>query len=542
MRNPEASNYCLQLGTNMANAGRFLEAIVAYQDAVKYDPRNAIAWSNLSSALLGIGRTEDARGAAQKALRIAPGMPEALCNLSVAQMGAGDYADSEEAARRALRLRPDMPAALANLAAVLQHLGRAHEAIEIGQKAVEKAPDSPQVWANLSAAYLEVGNPHAAVSAGAHAADLAPGFSGGAFNLANAMRAAGRLDDAIGWYRKALLLQPDYAEGRTNLAQALLAAGRWDEGWKEYEARWGIRGVAQGYLKTDKPQWRGEPCEGMTIFIYNEQGLGDTIQFCRYAPLVAGRGALVVLRVQASLVRLLAESFSGIAGISVISTDDPIPPFDYHCPIMSLPLAFGTTEATVPAHPYLKASPNVVAAIVKPLRVGLAWEGNPYTDRPRLSLLNSRRSIALERLVDLPDVPGTTFFSLQKDGSGRAGGRMIDLMREVTDFDDTASIIAGLDLVISVDTSVAHLAGAMGKPVWMLDRFDPCWRWMLGREDTPWYPTMRIFRQERPGDWGGVIQRVVSELRAVCASLSKHPRTSGAQNALSPLIDPESPE
>jgi len=267
-----------------------------------------------------------------------------------------------------------------------------------------------------------------------------------------------------------------------------------------------------------QPQWRGQSAEKRTLLIHAEQGLGDSLQFCRYAPLAAARGLKVVLEVQRPLVRLL-RSLSGVE--LVVEAGGELPSFDFHCPMLSLPLALDTTLATVPSAAfYLQADRALIAAwrtrlAARPgLRIGLAWAGRSRIHASELAAVDRRRSIALDHLAPLFDLPGFQFFSLQKDDpKAPADVPLTDFMDEMEDFADTAALIANLDLVISVDTAIAHLAAALGKPVWLLNRYDSCWRWLRTREDSPWYPSLRMFRQPAAGDWRTVIERVGAELR-----------------------------
>jgi len=307
---------------------------------------------------------------------------------------------------------------------------------------------------------------------------------------------------------------------------ALLARGDYPAGWHEHEWRWQTPRL-QGSLPTSpKPLWRGEPAAGKTLLVLCEQGLGDTLQFCRYAPLAAAAGLRVIVATQAPLVRLL-KTLPGVD--QLISLGDRIPAFDLFCPMMSLPLALDTTLETVPANmPYLRADPQLQAHWqtrlgVRPdkvKRVGLIWAGNPRRDSQNklLWLTDQRRSIDPIHLAPLFDLPNLEFYSLQKDGTPPPPEfKLIDFMPEMQDFADTAALIANLDLVISVDTSSAHLAGALNKPIWLLDRFDPCWRWLTGRVDSPWYPALHIYRQNNPGDWRGVISDVSRDLKIFSA-------------------------
>jgi hypothetical protein len=349
-----------------------------------------------------------------------------------------------------------------------------------------------------------------------------------AVNLGFLLMRLGRRRQAIACYRTALRLHPESAVAHVNLGMALLSLGDLENGWTAYEWRW--QTPAGRRLRRDfrQPQWTGQRAQGCTLLIHAEQGFGDTLQFCRYASLAKARGLRVVLEVPAALVRLLR----GLSGVSaVIAEGESLPHFDLHCPMLSLPLALSTTLATVPgATPYLFADPPEAAAWRARLaalgpapRVGLVWAGAHRADDPLAAGIDRRRSMQREQMTRLLDVPDIVFFSLQmggtqpdciehpRKGNGKPG--LIDYTGALRDFADTAALVANLDLVIAVDTAVAHLAGALGKPVWLLDRFDHCWRWLAGRVDSPWYPTMRIYRQPAPGDWDAVLRAVARDLR-----------------------------
>ncbi|MEA2737731.1 MAG: hypothetical protein QOH05_1038, partial [Acetobacteraceae bacterium] len=305
----------------------------------------------------------------------------------------------------------------------------------------------------------------------------------------------------------------------------LLTMGRLEEGFREYEARWEVEAMGGPAPVLSQPRWTGQALNGETVVLYAEQGFGDTLQFCRYAPMVAAAGGRVVLVVPKALRRLLA----GLDSVAEVLCEDdgPLPDFDYHCPLLSLPLAFGTTLATIPGPAsYLGADPAPWAeflASCSGLKVGLVWAGKSRAEQPHAVAIDKRRSMRLSDMAPLLSVPGCTFVSLQL-GYPAAQMQALpaevmphDVSRRLEDWADTAGLIAGLDLVIAVDTAVVHLAGALGKPVWMLNRFDSCWRWFLNRDDTPWYPSMRQFRQTSRGDWAGVIERVRDALEiAAC--------------------------
>ncbi|MBM4220713.1 MAG: tetratricopeptide repeat protein, partial [Gammaproteobacteria bacterium] len=340
-------------------------------------------------------------------------------------------------------------------------------------------------------------------------------------NLGNALQAAGRLDEALRSHDRALALKPDFPDARWNKAFALLLQGDFAAGWPLFESRWELPGNRPAAI-SDRPLWLGDaPLAGRTLLVHHEQGLGDTLQMLRYVPLLAAQGARVVVQVPATLAAL-AATVAGVA--SVVTAGEPLPDHDLHCPCMSLPLACRTTLATIPASvPYL-AVPDAPGALWRArldearsaqrtgLHVGIAWSGSSAHRNDR------QRSLALRELLPLLELPAE-FHSLQKEyrpGEGEqlgTQGRVHDWSARLDTLADTAALIAGLDLVISVDTSVAHLAGALGKPVWLLLPAAPDYRWLLERSDSPWYPTMRLFRQQHAGNWAPVIDALTGTLR-----------------------------
>ncbi len=393
-----------------------------------------------------------------------------------------------------LRLDPDHANATLNLGVIRQSLGHLEEAETLYRRARALGADEPRVCNNLALALAELG----------------------------------RLEAAELVCRDALVANPDYAEAAVNLGMILLAQFRMEEGWPWYEARWRVQPLVSLRHLPAETRWTGmEPIAGKTILLMGEQGFGDDLQFCRYAPRVAGLGARVVLAVPATLSRLLG-SLAGVA--QVVSQEDPLPAFDLHCPLMSLPMAFATTEQTIPSQvPYLAADPDEIASwhasIPTPgtredgtsgLRIGLVWAGASRPQQPHAAAIDRRRSMAMEQMAPLGELPGHVFVSLQLGPPAAeidsASFPLIDVASRLNDFADTAALVAALDLIITVDTAVAHLAGALGKPVWLLSRHDACWRWGRDRDDSPWYPTMRLFRQTTPGDWAGVMERVAASL------------------------------
>jgi hypothetical protein len=325
-------------------------------------------------------------------------------------------------------------------------------------------------------------------------------------NLGTALTALGRPELGLGSYRRAIALAPDDADAHVNAAYNLLLLGRLDEGFRLQEWRWRTRRFAGQLRGFAQPHWRGEALAGRTVLLHAEQGLGDTIQFSRFATLVAARGGAAILEVQQPLARLFAGR---LPGVRVLAEGETLPAFDLHCPLLSLPLAFGTDLASIPPPTALAVGSGPVAH-AQP-RVGLAWSGNAWHAKDR------DRSIPLENLLPLLGC-GASLFGLQPEVRAAdravlvAAPQIVDFGRGFADFADTAAAILSLDLVVSVDTSVAHLAATLGKPTWLLLPFAPDWRWMLGRVDSPWYPSMRLFRQPAAGDWASVVARVRAEL------------------------------
>jgi hypothetical protein len=400
----------------------------------------------------------------------------------MAHYAMGQTAEAENCFRAALRLRPDHPNATLNLGSARQILNHVEQAEALFRHALALGADPARGKSNLALTLMEQMRP----------------------------------EEAEMCCREALALRPGNPEARANLALALLMMGQMEEGWREYEARWEVATMGASAPVLDQPRWTGQALNGETVLLYAEQGFGDTLQFCRYAPMVAAAGGRVVLVVPKAL-RWLMTTLDGVAEV-LCEEDNLVPAFDYHCPLLSLPAAFGTTMQTIPAPPsYLRADPSLWAdflAACPGLKVGLVWAGKSRTAQPHAAAIDKRRSMHLADMAPLLSVPGCSFVSLQLGPPASQlqalpeGVQLHDVASRLTDWTDTADLIAGLDLVIAVDTAVVHLAGALGKPVWMLNRFDSCWRWLLHRDDTPWYPSMRQFRQTSRGDWDGVIGRV----------------------------------
>jgi len=407
---------------------------------------------------------------------------------------------------------------MSNLGAVLAERGRLEEASGWYSRAIAERRDFADAHNNLGATLVKLDRAAEAEALHRRAIALKPAFADAHYNLGVALHDQGRFDEALQSYDEAARIKPDFVDARWNRAFLLLTKGRFAEGWSEHEWRW--RRKQQPPRSFPEPLWKGEAAAGRTILLHFEQGIGDTLQFMRYAPIVAAGGARVLLQVQRPLARLVRGSVG--RGIEVLADGDVLPPFDLHSPLLSLPLACGTADIdSVPAQvPYVTADAASVArwreriGTHDGLKVGLVWAGNPQHKNDR------NRSVAIELLAQLLDAPGVHWYSLQvgersADLARLPSGNIVNLADGLTDFAETAAAISALDLVISVDTAAAHLAGALGKPVWLLVPFTPDWRWLLGRADSPWYPTARLFRQPARGDW----ERVVSDVRVALAKL-----------------------
>jgi tetratricopeptide (TPR) repeat protein len=498
---------------------KYVEAIAAFEHSIFLKPTYATAYYGFGSLYLERGDDANSIKAYQDALAIDPDYPNVLNDLGLMLKDKGQLAKAAKCFIRAIRAKPDYPMALNNLGVLYLAVNRLDEAESLYRQALACKPDYPAALNNLGNVLHYKGMFEDSISLFTKALALQPDYPNALNNLGNALKNIGHLPEAIAAFKQAIALKSDCPDYHFNLSMALLAAGRFHEGWRAFESRWETPQFASLRQKTTKPRWEGETGEGRVLLIRAEQGLGDTLQFCRYAPLAAARGLRVILEVQPALVNLMGS----LAGVErTVAQGRPLPDFDFYCPMMSLPLAFGTRLETIPAIvPYLSVPDECKHNWQNRLpddkkanfRVGLVWAGKPRFQTPDLIAVDRRRSIAADLLAPLMDIDGIQFYSLQKDGPGASKEfGPIDLMDECRDFVDTAALICNLDLVISVDTSVAHLAGALGKPVWMLNRFDTCWRWLQDREDSPWYPTMRLFRQPSPGDWQSVILRVKREL------------------------------
>jgi tetratricopeptide (TPR) repeat protein len=476
-----AETHC-NLGNALCDTGQWEAAIAALRQAIAINPRMAGAHSNLGNAFHGIGDLDGAVASYRKALELEPSSVMFLNNLAVALREKRQFAESMECCRAALRIQPDDPQSHNNLGSALACMGELDQAEAEYGKVLRLQPDRLATWTDLGhVAYFK-----------------------------------GELDRAVEIYRRVLQRKPDDAQAHWSLALILLSRGQYEEGWQHYEWRWRVKELRMR-CRTEIPPWDGGELRGKTILLHNEQGFGDTIQFVRYVPLVGARGGKIVLACQRELFSLL-ENLPHIQ--RCVPNDDPAAAAgcDVCAPLLGLPALLGTRADTIPADaPYLSASAARVdhwrgrLAGEKRRKIGIAWAGRPTHANDR------NRSMRPDNLAALAEVRNVAWINLQKPDAARESAtaplELIDWTAELTDFADTAGLIANLDLVICVDTAVAHLAGAMGKPVWVLLPFVADWRWMLNRQDSPWYPTLRLFRQERIADWRAPLARIAEALK-----------------------------
>ncbi len=418
--------------------------------------------------------------------------------------------------QKAISVNPNFIEAHFNMGVAYQQLGEHEKAILAYQQVIALNSENPKAHLNLGIAFKELGLYEEALKSLKTALKIKPDYAMALYNLGNVYLAKGQYNEAMDYYKKTISIDQEYAEAHWNIALLNLLSGNFKEGWQGYEWRWKLGNLAVK-KNFNKPEWDGSDINGKTILIYTEQGFGDTIQFIRYVPLIAKQNAKVIIECEKELIALLRN----VEGVyDIFPKESKLPDFDFHCPLLSLPLKFNTTIDTIPSQiPYI----NVDAELMKKwrakipanskLNVGLTWAGNPELRR------DYNRSCSFDDLSHLLNIPDINFYSLQKGEAfyqilnNPEGIKVLDYTDELNDFADTAALIQNLDLVISVDTAVAHLAGALGRPVWTLLPFVPDWRWMLDREDSPWYPTMRLFRQPSIGDWKSVIERVKDELK-----------------------------
>jgi tetratricopeptide (TPR) repeat protein len=466
------------------------------------------------------GKLDDAERLCRKILKRQPNNADILNLFGLILSQRKEYDSAMQYLEKSLSINPLNASAQNNLGFCLARLGRRDDALGFFEKALELNPYLYDALMNKGEVCYSRGLFDEAIKYFQKALQLKPNEANASNNIGACLLDTGKVRESIQHFQKAIQIKEYFSEAHFNLGIAMLLLGDFKNGWWEYMWRWGLDEFRVPDFK--QPIWDKQELTGKTLYLHAEQGFGDIIQFIRYAPLIAERGARIIF----ACPKTISSLMKNVEGLSQVVYEDPYPEFDYHCPILCLPMVFGTNLENIPAKiPYIKADPVLVKKWAERiqnnnshLKVGLAWAGSTKHKKDHL------RSISLNLLAPLAQLEGITFYSLQIGaGSEQAktppsGLKLIDYMDEVIDFSDTAALMENLDMVISVDTSVAHLAGAMGKPVWTLIQCVPDWRWMLDREDSPWYPTMSLFRQASPGDWESVIKRVADELREFCKS------------------------
>jgi Flp pilus assembly protein TadD len=556
---PDAVSAYVGQGAALADLGKLDEAVASYRQALRLHPDYAEAHNNLGLALKAQGKLLEATTAFHQALRLQPENAEAYNNLGITLWEEGKPAEAAANYRQALRLQPNFAEAHNNLGVALKEQRKTAEALSCFQEALRLRPDFAAAHNNRGLALHQQEKLVEAEASFREALRFKPDYAEAFHNLAITQEAQGKLEDAVAGYQEALRLRPDYPEAHHHLGMTWLLLGNFEKGWPECEWRWKRKEFTPPAFT--QPRWDGSPLAGRTILLHTEQGLGDTLHFIRYARLVQERGGRVVLSCPASLVWLLA----GCPGIDqLVPHGTSLPPFDFHAPLMSLPGILGTTLASVPADvPYLVADSELVERWRRELsrfaglKIGIAWQGNPKHTG------DYRRSLPLETFRPLAQLDGVQLISLQK-GPGVDQLAALAASMSVADlggdrdvafgpFMDTAAIMKNLDLVITADTAIAHLAGALAVPVWVALGSAPDWRWMLRREYSPWYPTMRLFRQSATGNWAEVFERLTAEVKKLVNAhdSGESRQTGGAPSSLAtrhgsaasaPLATPQRPD
>lgn len=551
------------LGTALKAKGAYAAATEAYQQALFHQPHYPEVYLNLGNLAQQQGESQTAIAHYQSALRQHPYYADALHNLGWVYQQQGQFQEAIAHYRQAIAQSPNNPEFHNAMGNVLQRLQQFEAALPHYQEAIALRPDDPAFYSNLGAAYQELGRLPESAQYYRRAIALNPHYADAYYNLGNNYKAQDRLRDSVRVYQRAIALRPQYPQALNNLGLVLyelghlkeaiatytqaialrndypdahlnrglarLQQGEFQGGFADYEWRWQVTGINfKPPREFPQPQWDGSPLAGQTILLHAEQGLGDTLQFIRYVPLVVARGGRVVVECQAPLVNLLTQMPQVH---QVVARGETLPEFQVHAPLMSLPHLFGTTLETIPnSIPYLTVSRSLplpgLEKSDRRIRVGVVWSGSSGNLNDRL------RSCGLAALLPLFDLPGVQFYALQKEVRPEdkallqqlvSQGKLWDVSALLTDFCDTAAIAQQLDVIISVDTSVAHLAGALGRPVWLLLTDAPDWRWLQYRDDSPWYPTARLFRQTQRNEWGPVVQRVRLLLSAIVRSHDQQP-------------------
>jgi len=463
------------------------------------------------------GRIAEAAAGYKRILKVAPGNVDAVHLMGLVLRAYGRHQEAEAMFRRTVALNPNFADAYYNLGNAYFSQGKFKKSVIAYHKAAKLQPRNAATRFNMGNAYKAMGDYARAAAALRSALAVDPNYTEAWHNLANVLKDGGFYRMAMDCYRRTLKLDRSLAEAHYNLALLLLLAGDMRQGFDQYEWRNRVQGLASPKRGFSQAQWTGKPIDGMTLLVHAEQNYADTLQFCRYLPMVAARGAKVIVECQAPLVELMGR----VAGVSkVVEAGKPLPPFDMHCPLPSLPRAFATNHDSIPADiPYLKAHGLMVREWRRRLaedgeffRIGLVWTGNPQHGNDGL------RSLSIRELMVLPQLPQIRYYSLQAGAAERELAEtgldkvIPNLAADIPDFHSMAAAISALDLLISIDAAPAHLAGALGKRVWLVVPSAPDWRWKRQGRATPWYPTFRLYRQKQRGDWQGVMQEVAADL------------------------------
>ena len=503
---PNQPLFLNNLGLALKEQGKIEEAIEVYSQALDIQPESVGIHNNLGVALYKQGKCDKAIETYQRVIQIQPDFAEAYNNLGMVLKKKGELDAAVQVHHQALRIQPDFAEAHRNLGDILQKQGKYDKAVEAYQRAIQIQPNYAAAYNNLGIAWQKQGKLEQAIQIYHKTLVIRPNYPQAYNNLANTLKEQGKLQGAVQAYHKAIEINPSYIDAHKNLGIVLLLQGDFQRGWQEYE--WRLKSDDLCIANRAQTRWDGSSLSGKTILLYAEQGFGDTIQFIRYVHLLVEYDTEIIVECQPELLQL----FKNIGAIKkTIVVGESSPKFDVNASLLSLPRILGTDLNSIPVKsPYLytKSGSHTDLEMCSEYKVGIVWAGN--LKHPN----DNNRSVELQQFSVLFDVEACQFFSLQvgkrRDDIIRYhySNTIIDLGGDFSNFSDTAAAILELDLVISVDTAVAHLAGALGKPIWVLLPFMPDWRWLLEREDTPWYPTMRLFRQTDTRDWAGVLQKV----------------------------------
>lgn len=519
------------LGNALKDLGRLEEAANSLARAIQIKPDYAKAFSNFGNVLRELKLFDQAIASYERAIALDPSFAEAYSNLGVTLQASKRSNEALNSYERAIALDPHLVEAYSNLGNLLKENNQLEEALEIYGRAIEIKPDSPEAYSNRGVTLQELGRFEEAVENFDRAIELKPDYAESFSNRGNALKALQRIKESVKSFDRAIEISPNYAAAHLNKSFVLLLGGEYREGWSLHEWRWQQENLKREADSFSKPLWLGiEDIKNKIILLHAEQGLGDVIQFCRYAKLVKDLGAKVLLEAPKRLVALLRQ----LDYVDVLlERGESRPAFDFHCPLMSLPMVFGTELTSIPmSSPYLRADEVKVqywkAKLVRKnrLKVGVVWNGGFRPDQPELWATNERRNIPLDVFSNGLNLLDADFFSLQKGDPAESeirdremqywpDGNFHNYASELNDFTDTAALIENLDIVLSVDTSTAHLAAAMGKPTWILNRYDTCWRWLLDRDDSPWYGAVKLYRQSSDFDWEPVFARVVHDFKNI---------------------------